>query len=482
MNTVYVLVEAKKEYTNELQKILTPRLYEGLKSIYEDILNIINEEVREKNVQSSSVIKVFQKNLKEIPQWNQELIKKEYSRIEKLSKCDYLEDLLEAVFITNTKILTSVQVNDDNSKNIKINIPQPSHFIHKCYMECAKEVYKNPYIFDTSKGLTPKERHNNLREALILIDTSINNAIRDLLPIRDILKQGLTKMLNKKGGNSHKNYSNNNTSETSETSAIGASNEIEEDDVEEDDVEEEKVEVKEDEVKAEVEEIEPKKDLDEINNMEGGAENKNDDIQSKYESIFSQEVVNLNNSVSSISEQEEEEVEKKSELPVVELKEIIYHKESNNAPKKINSVEKMEGGEKIQPDLVQLTRESDIIPQRMQLKRDVEPKVVSVPTIKKELSDRTPFIKTVNQKIFFKNKFNGGNKNNSFYKQKYEQNSANYHSISNTDADKKKEISLDATIASILEEKNNIKSQVIRNKIVLDEYSSEEEDEHNLEL
>jgi hypothetical protein len=473
MNTVYVLVEAKKEYTNELQKILTPRLYEGLKSIYEDILNIINEEVREKNVQSSSVIKVFQKNLKEIPQWNQELIKKEYSRIEKLSKCDYLEDLLEAVFITNTKILTSVQVNDNNSKNIKINIPQPSHFIHKCYMECAKEVYKNPYIFDTSKGLTPKERHNNLREALILIDTSINNAIRDLLPIRDILKQGLTKMLNKKGGNNTAEKSE--TSETSETSAIGVSNETEEDDVEEDE------EVKEEEVKAEVEEIEPKKDLDEINNMEGGSENKNDDIQSKYESIFSQEVVNLNNSVSSISEQEEE-VEKKSEPPVVELKEIIYNRESNNAPKKINSVEKMEGGEKIQPDLVQLTRESDIIPQRMQLKRDVEPKVVSVPTIKKDIADRTPFIKTVNQKIFFKNKFNGGNKNNSFYKQKYEQNSANYHSISDTDGDKKKEISLDATIASILEEKNNIRSQVIRNKIVLDEYSSEEEDEHNLVL
>ena len=60
-------------------------------------------------------------------------------------------------------------------------------------MECAKEIYKNPYIFDQSKTLTPKERHNNLREILNIIDNSINNAIRDLLPIRDILKQGLTK-------------------------------------------------------------------------------------------------------------------------------------------------------------------------------------------------------------------------------------------------------------------------------------------------
>jgi hypothetical protein len=59
-------------------------------------------------------------------------------------------------------------------------------------MECAKEIYKNPYIFD-QKNLTPKERHNNLREALDIIDNSINNTIRNLLPIRDILKQGLTK-------------------------------------------------------------------------------------------------------------------------------------------------------------------------------------------------------------------------------------------------------------------------------------------------
>ena len=105
----------------------------------------------------------------------------------------YFDNLIEAVFIANTKILTSVQINDSKSQNIKINVPQPSHFIHKCYIECAKEIYKNPYIFDNSKGLTPKEKHNNLRESISIIELSINNAIRNLLPIRDILKHGLTK-------------------------------------------------------------------------------------------------------------------------------------------------------------------------------------------------------------------------------------------------------------------------------------------------
>ena len=122
MNNINILVDAKKEYTNQLQKILTPRIYEGFKSIYEDIINIVSKELEEKKPQSSSIVKTFQKMLKEIPQWNQDMIKKEYERIEQLSKCDYFEDLIEAVFITNTKILTSVQINDSKSQNIKINI------------------------------------------------------------------------------------------------------------------------------------------------------------------------------------------------------------------------------------------------------------------------------------------------------------------------------------------------------------------------
>jgi hypothetical protein len=65
-SSVQILVEAKNEYTSQLKKILTPRLYEGFKSIYDDIINISNQELQEKNVQSASVIKTFQKTLKRV--------------------------------------------------------------------------------------------------------------------------------------------------------------------------------------------------------------------------------------------------------------------------------------------------------------------------------------------------------------------------------------------------------------------------------
>ena len=37
---LHILVEAKTEYTKQLLDILTPRLYEGIKSLYQDACNI----------------------------------------------------------------------------------------------------------------------------------------------------------------------------------------------------------------------------------------------------------------------------------------------------------------------------------------------------------------------------------------------------------------------------------------------------------
>jgi hypothetical protein len=192
-NNISILAEAKKEYTNQLTQILQPRLYEGFKSMYDDTLDALGKEMEERNTQGSSVIKTYQKILKDIPNWNQIMINKEYERILQTSKCDYLEDLIEAVFVTNIKILSSVQINNSSSQNLNVNVPSAHHFIHKCYIECAKEIYKNPYVFDNSKLITPKEKHTNLREVLNYADISISSAIRELLPIREILKQGLTK-------------------------------------------------------------------------------------------------------------------------------------------------------------------------------------------------------------------------------------------------------------------------------------------------
>ena len=436
MNTVNILVEAKKEYTNQLQKILTPRLYEGFKSIYEDIINMVTKELEENKTQGSSLIKTFQKMLKEIPLWNAEMIKNEYNRILKTSNCDYFDDLIEAVFITNTKILTSVQINDNKSINIKINIPQPPHFIHKCYMECAKEIYKNPYIFDQSKNLTPKERHTNLRDILSLVDNSINSAIRDLLPIRDILKQGLTKMNNNLNNNDFDNHE----------SVLEVSDEEEEDDEEEDEDDEEeeedsnkektgveKTDVANEEINKNNEKIEVKENIaiNEEENVEIiNEKNIENDIENDIEhNIYNNEsikeiILETNNSpevIQSGGSHKEKTVELTINMPEEpEIKEIVYTKNNIQTLKKFENVEKVVLDDK--PHLILESSKPEI--KTISSNQNIVQTPVSTPT-------PTLFLKNIKNDRFLKSKHIGGDKNSIFYKKKVEQNSIKYNSMTN---------------------------------------------------
>ena len=176
--SINILVDAKNEYTKQLTNILVPYIYEGVESIYQDSLNL----------DSKNVLKQFQNLLQKVPKWNQEMIDNETKRIIDASKCNYLGDLLTAVFVANAKILTAVAT-IHKGKKIQLRVPQISEFIHKCYIESAREFYKNPYLFD--KSCRSIEKHRNLRESLSNINASIVEAVRKLLPMQEILQQYL---------------------------------------------------------------------------------------------------------------------------------------------------------------------------------------------------------------------------------------------------------------------------------------------------
>ena len=185
------MIEAKKEYTMQLQQILSPRIYERFKFIFDGTIQVVQKELAMSQVQSGSVMKIFQKQLSSIKDWNESNIIEEYERVKSRSKCSYLDKLIKAVIIANMKILSTIQYGGSrrNKSKIQVHIPTPTHFIHRCYVECAKEIYKNPYIFDMSSSLSSKEKHQNLRDSLLIIDNGISSAIRQLLPIGDLLEQ-----------------------------------------------------------------------------------------------------------------------------------------------------------------------------------------------------------------------------------------------------------------------------------------------------
>ena len=77
-----------------------------------------------------------------------------------MTDCDWLDDLITAVFISHTKILTSIGANTSNT-NIDLVIPKTIHFIHKCYINIAREMWKNPYLFN--EFIAASEYQKNMR-------------------------------------------------------------------------------------------------------------------------------------------------------------------------------------------------------------------------------------------------------------------------------------------------------------------------------
>jgi hypothetical protein len=174
------LVETKTEYTIQLVNILTPFLYEGFQSIYKEAIKIAktNEE-----------LKIFQTFLRRIPNWNDIIKQAETKRILVESNCnDIMEDLLRAIIKANIMVLTNTP--PDKKNKLKIDyVIKLDDFIHYSYIESAKAIFQNPFLF--FHKYTPLELKRNQRETYEIIKTSIIEAIRKMLPINMILKEYL---------------------------------------------------------------------------------------------------------------------------------------------------------------------------------------------------------------------------------------------------------------------------------------------------
>jgi len=169
------LVEIKNEFTIHLIKLLHPLIYEGIQSIYDRALKCCE----------LTVLKTFQDFLSEIPNWNQIIINDEVARIKaRLPK--YFDSLLNATVKSNITMLTP--------NNSKINFsPDMNIFIQTVYKEAARELYNNPILL--YHKYTPIEIKKNQRDALEIIKHSIQDAIRKILPMDDIINKYLEENL-----------------------------------------------------------------------------------------------------------------------------------------------------------------------------------------------------------------------------------------------------------------------------------------------
>ena len=175
------LVEKKYDYTIQLVNILTSFIYEGLNSIYTEAVN--------SSIETDNILKIFQSFLRRIPKWESDIIKQETNRIMTSSKSeDWLPNLVKATLKANMCILVynpslKIQNKIDSIyyKDIKIE-----DFIHKVYIECARELWNNPYLM--YRQYPTIELKRNQRDTIMLIKEAIKEAIRKLLPLKQILE------------------------------------------------------------------------------------------------------------------------------------------------------------------------------------------------------------------------------------------------------------------------------------------------------
>jgi hypothetical protein len=174
------LQESRNEWCSRLVSIFTPLVLEGIKSIYNEAwkMCVDNDEV-------GKYLMTFQNLLSRIPKWNSVIVEEERKRIIERSGCNYLEDLITCVHIIQLKVLTSIRVGN-KQKKIDIAIPKLDHFIHRVYIQVARKVYMNVYLFE--KNLSPLIVQKNNRELELIIQECILMTIRESIPTEAIIR------------------------------------------------------------------------------------------------------------------------------------------------------------------------------------------------------------------------------------------------------------------------------------------------------
>ena len=174
------LHESKNEWAARLINIFTPLIIEGYKSIFNEALQLCKQ-----NNEIDKYLMTFQNFISRVPKWNAAIIEKERIRINDKSCCGYLEDLITCVHIIQLKILTSMRAGN-KQKKINITIPKLDEFIHKIYINVARKVYKNVYLFELN--IPPLQTQKYHRELEILVQECILITIRESIPVENILR------------------------------------------------------------------------------------------------------------------------------------------------------------------------------------------------------------------------------------------------------------------------------------------------------
>jgi hypothetical protein len=174
MDNVATFSEARSEYTKQLATFIVPALVGWFQQLWS-----------RNAVDKHRCMALFQNECEEIARWNQDRIHDEVRVLIERSGCDYMEELMTAVFIAHTKVLTAVRLST-KQKKLSITVPKLDHFIHRIFRETARVMWKAPFLFIESGNVMDRQKNVLQIEALTI--EAITTAVRSLLPVKQILR------------------------------------------------------------------------------------------------------------------------------------------------------------------------------------------------------------------------------------------------------------------------------------------------------
>jgi len=171
MDNLNIMVEAKREYMGQLYLIMCPPMIEVFQDMYDEATKLSK---------GRKTLIMFQKLLKEVPNWSNAMSKQHSDNI--ANRCAWFNDLVAAVFVACTKILSAVRLKADNKK-ISLKLPTNEVFIQTCYNNVAKDLYKDPYVFHEEQSEYARDDELTRR-----FSVCIEATIKELIPVQEILQ------------------------------------------------------------------------------------------------------------------------------------------------------------------------------------------------------------------------------------------------------------------------------------------------------
>ena len=172
----------KQSLRENLSRVLIPHVADGLWSIYD---NAKTACIR--NKQPGETLKTFQNLLTRVPQWTDTILSAEVSRIEKASKCEYMDDLLLGVFVSYIRAFASLQQSEETHVNIEFDRPSLSAFVFTLYKAAARKSWSNAYLFKTI-DVSSEQQSRNRRDIETMLGGTLDEVIDSFIPWKEISK------------------------------------------------------------------------------------------------------------------------------------------------------------------------------------------------------------------------------------------------------------------------------------------------------